>query len=282
MVFMMEQPLFSRFRAKQQVGSDGEDSWALFDFAERGLCREEAGAELAAPCTECERLQRFQVKRLSDSRGWELRTASGDRLMSAAKNSQTLKVEFFLYDPSEKSFDESCPAFSMSCSGDRSTWLLVQEEGRSRPSTPSTAPSTPTTATEGSQRKPKELALIRHFSEDVGDGRAKCMEVSLPSFKDTPRRSPEQLDLAAGKGVGSTLVTRLPEWDETLQSLVLDFDGRDLMGSAKNFQLADESSPNEAVLQYGKIGGNTFCLDFKAPLSIVQAFGAALTAASWK
>ena len=109
--------------------------------------------------------------------------------------------------------------------------------------------------------------------------------------------------------------------------MVLDFKGRHILSSAKNFQLALPSNPEtrrmtvlsevakagtcslsvpgsvfhklhvlrlSLRLRYGKIGPQTFSLDFKCafasqfnwlivryPLSVIQAFGTSLTTLFW-
>jgi len=184
------------------------------------------------------------------------------------------KAEIFVSDPCEKGSDEmSSPAFTLTCSHDRSQWLLVQE-----------APAgSPRGGVRSPRRERRQLALVRHFRETVGGGSARCMEVALPRNREQGARGTcaGQEDLACGVGVDRRLTTRLPEWDGLGQSLTLEFDERRVMASAKNFQLACSEAPEEAIFQHGKIDDSAFCLDFKAPLGIVQAFGAALTAAYW-
>lgn len=80
-----------------------------------------------------------------------------------------------------------------------------------------------------------------------------------------------------------------PKWDETHGGHVLNFQGRVTESSVKNFQLVCQSvhsvdgtelnsrdaqlvDPEEIVLQFGRIGKNRFTMDFKFPLSPLQAF----------
>lgn len=256
---------------------DDDESWQIFDCAEKGLMRSEAPAALSRPFSQSRCLERFLVVRSAGCQRYHLFSDNGDALMTAGFNTTESKVEFLVYNASEKTY-ESSPTFSMAYNRNKSTWLLVQEQCRSCPNSPS-SPLTPSTP---SPTQPQQLALFRHFCKDVGDGLARCMEVTLPTYQEGLwRRHSVQIDLRRGRGVAEHLVTRLPDWDPAEQSLTLDFDGRFLQGSAKNFQLALEHASTEAVFQYGKIGANTFCLDFKAPLSIVQAFAASISAAYW-
>ncbi|EJK50035.1 hypothetical protein THAOC_31035 [Thalassiosira oceanica] len=54
----------------------------------------------------------------------------------------------------------------------------------------------------------------------------------------------------------------------------LNFSGRVLQASVKNFQLENERG--EVLLQYGKVDEDTFHLDYRAPFTAYAAFGAAL------
>jgi hypothetical protein len=77
------------------------------------------------------------------------------------------------------------------------------------------------------------------------------------------------------------LVTKAPVWNDSVGSLVLDFKGRTIIPSAKNFQLSCGSSQEQVVCQCGKIGKDEFSIDFKYPLSVIQAFGISLTTIFW-
>lgn len=62
---------------------------------------------------------------------------------------------------------------------------------------------------------------------------------------------------------------------------MLDFQGRVTMASVKNVQLVEEGfqaagKHAQVLLQFGRTGKDSFTLDFKYPLSPLQAFGIAL------
>jgi tubby-related protein 1 len=61
---------------------------------------------------------------------------------------------------------------------------------------------------------------------------------------------------------------------------LLDFNKRVTRESVKNFQLGDEK--DEVILQFGRKGDNSFIMDFKYPLSPLQAFGICLTSVERK
>ncbi|KAF8084022.1 hypothetical protein N665_0738s0011 [Sinapis alba] len=88
-------------------------------------------------------------------------------------------------------------------------------------------------------------------------------------------------------GSGLTILkNKAPRWHEHLQCWCLNFHGRVTVASVKNFQLAasvDQSQPNgkgdeeTVLLQFGKVGDDTFTMDYRQPLSAFQAFAICLT-----
>jgi hypothetical protein len=70
-----------------------------------------------------------------------------------------------------------------------------------------------------------------------------------------------------------TMSNKTPFWNEQTQVYQLDFGGRVLVESAKNFQIEYNS---EQVMQFGRIENGSYTLDFKSPFSAVQAFAIAL------
>jgi len=83
------------------------------------------------------------------------------------------------------------------------------------------------------------------------------------------------------EGESQQLQTKQPVWNEEVSSLVLDFKGRTVQSSAKNFQLSLGARREHVVCQYGKIGTDKFSLDFRYPLSCVQAFALSMTTMFW-
>lgn len=57
----------------------------------------------------------------------------------------------------------------------------------------------------------------------------------------------------------------------------LNFNGRVSLPSVKNFQLVSPDNTDDVVCQFGKVADDTFHLDFKAPVSALQAFSFALS-----
>lgn len=82
------------------------------------------------------------------------------------------------------------------------------------------------------------------------------------------------------------LKNKAPRWHEHLQCWCLNFHGRVTVASVKNFQLVatvDQSQPSgkgdeeTVLLQFGKVGDDTFTMDYRQPLSAFQAFAICLT-----
>ncbi|KAG8386434.1 hypothetical protein BUALT_Bualt03G0148300 [Buddleja alternifolia] len=84
----------------------------------------------------------------------------------------------------------------------------------------------------------------------------------------------------------TVLKNKAPRWHEHLECWCLNFHGRVTVASVKNFQLAatiDQSKPGgkgdeeTVLLQFGKVGDDTFTMDYRQPLSAFQAFAICLT-----
>lgn len=261
---------------------DRERGFEIADSVEKGFAREIV-AEFMHPLRRSSKLWRFHVVRSEDKLQYRLFSDDGEFLMYARASLEALKVEFFLYNPSDRGqrlFDASRPAFTMTFNKDKTEWRIVQE----RCEFCQFSPKHLTCACHGKQ----QVAFIRHSRKPIGEGIFNCMEVHVPGIYSDGSRvvwCPLQGrgDLAAppeGHEV-QELVTKQPSWNEEVESLVLDFKGRHILSSAKNFQLALSQKPNHIICQYGKIGPTTFSLDFKYPFSVIQAFGTSLTTLFW-
>jgi tubby and related proteins len=70
------------------------------------------------------------------------------------------------------------------------------------------------------------------------------------------------------------LKNKKPKWDDLHGGHVLNFQGRVNEASVKNFQLCvdDPAYGEEVVLQFGRVGKNSFSMDVRYPLSPFQAF----------
>nr|TKW16887.1 hypothetical protein SEVIR_5G328800v2 [Setaria viridis] len=82
------------------------------------------------------------------------------------------------------------------------------------------------------------------------------------------------------------LYNKLPRWHEHLQCWCLNFHGRVMVASVKNFQLIAPAGTGEpwgvqddetVILQFGKVEDDVFTMDYRQPLSAFQAFAICLT-----
>jgi tubby-related protein 1 len=84
------------------------------------------------------------------------------------------------------------------------------------------------------------------------------------------------------------LRNKVPIWNPSMSSLVLKFDrGRVLKASAKNFlccleeDVKNDIDGTKGILQFGKTHQSMYALDFRYPISPLQAFGIALSTFAW-
>jgi hypothetical protein len=243
-----------------------QDHWFdIADSVEKGLAREVV-TEFTHPLRRSNKLWRFHVVRSDDKLQYRLFSDDGDFLMYARANPDAGRVEFFSYNPSEKErslYDPARPAFLMTFNKEKTEWRITQQRCDSY-------------HLAARHRGKQQVACARHGRTPVGDGIFNCMDVTIPGLNDDG--SPASGGACAD---AQALVTKQPSWNEEVQSLVLDFKGRRVLPSAKNFQLALASQPDQVICQYGKIGPSTFSLDFKFPLSVIQAFGLSLSTLMW-
>lgn len=240
----------------------GGRAFDIADAMEMGFARENT-ADFMLPLKKLSKLFKFNIKRSEDGRQYRLFCDNGGFLMYAKVAHDNLCVEFFLYDPLDTRqkalYDPNRPAFTMKCNESHTEWRLVKEQCDDCNCRRKHLPC-------GCQGK-LEVACIRHSKEEIGDGTGNRMDVRLASNdKDT---------------FSHELMTKMPTWNEDLGSLVLDFKSRRVQASAKNFQLVQEQNQKHLVCQYCKIGPNSFGLDFRFPLTVIQAFGISLTTFLW-
>jgi len=261
----------SEKKASTKFTEDDSDYQRGFDIAdamERGVARELV-TDFVQPLRQSRRLWKFHVKRSEDRRHYRLYCDDGEFLMHAKVSDDSRRVDFSLYDPRDDEgglYDPQRPAFEMTSNQSRSEWHLVKERCEScRYSAKQLS-----CGRHGKQ----EVAFIRHSRKEVGNGTNHCMDVFLEDdgHSETMR---------GNGGEDLTLVSKMPSWNKEVDSLVLDFAGRQVQSSAKNFQLVPEQRPDYVACQYAKIGSNTFSLDFRYPLTVIQAFGISLTTIFW-
>ncbi|MBA0809305.1 hypothetical protein Gohar_024971 [Gossypium harknessii] len=121
-----------------------------------------------------------------------------------------------------------------------------------------------------------------------GPRRMVCsVKCPLPEERADKHLDDSKAKIAEGAAPGlAILKNKAPRWHEHLQCWCLNFHGRVTVASVKNFQLAatvDPSQPGgkgdeeKVLLQFGKVGDDTFTMDYRSPLSPYLAFAICLT-----
>ncbi len=76
------------------------------------------------------------------------------------------------------------------------------------------------------------------------------------------------------------LKNRPPHFDINMRKFVLNYNGRAKQSSKNNFQIFDESFPDEILMQLGKVETGEYNCDYTWPLCAMQAFGLAISSLS--
>jgi hypothetical protein len=264
--------------------SDNERAFDIADSLECGFAREIV-TDFMHPLRRSRKLWRFHIVKSQDKQ-FRLFSDEGDFLMYAQAFPEAHKVQFHLYDPcngNNSLYDPCRPAFTMSYNDAKTEWRLLQEKCEHC----QFAPKHRSCACCGKQ----EVACIKHHRVRTGNDTFNHMELHVPGlYQDESRviwcpklgKGPLGTDTSAGSNESQTLVTKMPIWDDDAQGLVLDFRGRNAQSSKKNFQLTLGRRPEHVICQHAKIGTNTYSLDLRYPLSVIQAFGTSLTTMFWE
>eukprot|EP01112_Ceratiomyxa_fruticulosa_P014026 TRINITY_DN3990_c0_g1_i1.p1 TRINITY_DN3990_c0_g1~~TRINITY_DN3990_c0_g1_i1.p1 ORF type:complete len:471 (+),score=78.94 TRINITY_DN3990_c0_g1_i1:412-1824(+) len=133
----------------------------------------------------------------------------------------------------------------------------------------------------------QELGAVLYSSNILGFKGPRKMNVLIPALKDDMTQvSWKPMTASAGicerykAGNLANMVplqNKAPVWNEETQSYVLNFHNRVRQASVKNFQLIHPEDPDYIIMQFGRVGMDAFTMDFQYPMSLVQAFGIALT-----
>lgn len=254
---------------------DEPRQWRGFEFAdalEQGLASglpstyTEPPSEVEGPSGSVAKEQRLVLQRSQNRLNYSLLDDAGRTLLVAKSSCEGLRFDV--------AGTQDGPDFALvATSAARDRWMLTSIrcdrcETRGR-----------------RQCGSRELLRLHHYVESVGEGQAFCMDVELPMREEDGSRAVLCEICRDGQGTAqwsTELTVRRPKWNPKHKSLTLDFHGRCSMASAKNFQLEDPSNPGKTKLLFGKVADNSFTLDYRHPLGMVQAFAAALSAAHWK
>lgn len=115
--------------------------------------------------------------------------------------------------------------------------------------------------------------LIKECSID-----ARHMKIEIPLLNEEERR--DSWCPRCPKKDSMKLNTRLPVWNNTLNSLSMNFPGNSVrMSSNKNYILENENK--EILLLFGKYGHRKFSLNIYGVLCVIQGFGMCLSMYNW-
>jgi len=185
-------------------------------------------------------------------------------------------------DPTDLSKD--CSIANMRSNLVGTMFTVMQDErwssSTSRPCSSSGGSTSPrgsgSPASWGDPQEGAELAIVTYKPNMLGMSGPRKMRVVLPRNGTATRGLLESYRERRTEGM-VVLESKDAEWDKSLNSYVLNYHGRASQASVKNFQLCHHSSPEYIIMQLGRIETNVFNMDFRSPLSALQAFAIALS-----
>eukprot|EP01029_Cantina_marsupialis_P026672 TRINITY_DN7226_c0_g1_i1.p1 TRINITY_DN7226_c0_g1~~TRINITY_DN7226_c0_g1_i1.p1 ORF type:complete len:532 (-),score=166.50 TRINITY_DN7226_c0_g1_i1:232-1827(-) len=133
----------------------------------------------------------------------------------------------------------------------------------------------------------KTLGVCVYMANILGSGGPRTMKVCVPKL-DSETHEP----LFGSRHKDDTMIKRYhdkdfseleyminksPRFDKNANAFVLNFNGRVTEASVKNFQLVTPEDDDTVLLQFGRVGKQTFTMDFRYPLSPFQAFAICLS-----
>eukprot|EP00746_Dinoflagellata_sp_MGD_P082825 gnl/MRDRNA2_/MRDRNA2_32913_c0_seq1.p1 gnl/MRDRNA2_/MRDRNA2_32913_c0~~gnl/MRDRNA2_/MRDRNA2_32913_c0_seq1.p1 ORF type:complete len:363 (+),score=54.58 gnl/MRDRNA2_/MRDRNA2_32913_c0_seq1:40-1128(+) len=130
----------------------------------------------------------------------------------------------------------------------------------------------------------QELGAVMYETNIMGAKGPRRIKVLIPRYGTIHRPLRPEVDSilarhkAGDDGMFQCYSNKSPKWNESIGAFVIDFGGRVTVASVKNFQLCPLADHDVVTLQCGKIGRDTFTLDFRHPFSPFQAFALALSA----
>jgi len=273
----------------RQVGDVPREQrqWQAFEFAEQmeeGLAPGLTSSFLAPLGGNEAAEERLSVQRSSNMREYLLTRQGGEPLLLAVRDSSGERFDIYIARIGKPNTVLG-PAFSLQCrDSSLKDWTLQ---------------SVRCECCEAKGRRScgiRELARIRHYVEPLGEGKALCMDIDIPTPIASEQECSEQGGCAVWCSVCNgqqpedkssivSLTSRRPKWSPKHRTLTLNFYGRCSMASAKNFQLElaeSDHTGSDMKFLFGKVSGSSFVLDYRRPLSMIEAFAAALTTSQWK
>lgn len=170
-------------------------------------------------------------------------------------------------------------------------FILSRGEVRDRSCSPgnSLSSSEPCSSVSSGSRSPgsghrgselgEELGAVLYKPNVLGVTGPRKMKLVLPRNTEGNRGRESLLDKYRQRHMENlhVLCSKDAQWDQSLNSYVLNYHGRATQASVKNFQICHHSNPDFIIMQLGRVDNNIFHMDYRSPLSALQAFGIALS-----
>jgi len=297
-----------------QSGTDVTPSSAWFeDFAADSSVDLEKGGGSAMseafrkPLPSSDKLHRYTIVTSANADEYHLMTEGLELVMIARRHPTLRRIDFLLPEEGDSEGAARLPALAMKHVKETDEWVLIQPRctccaHRPRHMTCDFLGRSLQVARIQHSRRKLEQCSVHYVDVFVpplveGESALWCpawmgkdlgSKTPLGGGTQTPKssRSPVTRSLSfhlmAPEGADALhLCSKMPAWNAELESLILPFEGRsNLVSSPRNFvvRLADKEQP---ILQHAQLADNTWCLDFKGPLSVVQAMAIAMASLNW-
>jgi tubby-related protein 1 len=134
----------------------------------------------------------------------------------------------------------------------------------------------------------KQLGVISYETNILGTKGPRKLTIILPDcqsnlkpieFPELPNKPTIMEKFKSGQTDKLRIFkNKSPVWNDKLKAYVLNFNGRVTKASVKNFQLTEVNDQNKVYLQFGKVDEDKFTLDYRHPITAIQAFSIALSA----
>ncbi|KAJ1934694.1 Tubby- protein 2 [Kickxella alabastrina] len=125
------------------------------------------------------------------------------------------------------------------------------------------------------KRGPRKMTAVIRAVDDSGTPAVDPADKAKRSLADRYREDKTDEHIV-------TLWNKMPEWCDESRAYVLDFGGRVRLPSVKNFQLMHPDDEYYTVLQFGRVGPDSFTLDMRFPMTPLMALGIAVSSVDRK
>eukprot|EP00929_Paragymnodinium_shiwhaense_P005371 TRINITY_DN10721_c0_g1_i1.p1 TRINITY_DN10721_c0_g1~~TRINITY_DN10721_c0_g1_i1.p1 ORF type:complete len:309 (-),score=67.47 TRINITY_DN10721_c0_g1_i1:251-1177(-) len=271
-------------------GVQWRSSFDLADEMEQGASRE-LTTDLLVAAAEGAKERRLEIEVSASAREYVLKSEEGEPLLRAqgrrtsglleADDTRLNQLDVFVCEGSDTA-PALCPAFTLRAINAECThWRFSATRCECCAYLPSSAATT-------SGHGGRDLAYIAQTTEYIEGNKIMYVEVELPGLLEdsTPEVWCARTGGPSEDAQRLRLRSRRPVWNRRFRALAQDFFGRCDQASSRNIQLDPEGAvilrKTYPVFLQGKIGENTYVLDYKRPLGLAQAFAIALSTHFWQ